>query len=170
MRHGVRLGIDVGSVRVGVAVSDPSGLIATPVTTLPRATEEDTDVSRVAAMVAEREALEVVVGLPRSLDGTEGRAAATARAWAKALHTRLQGVPVRLVDERLTTVDAHRALREAGRRERSSRSVIDQQAAVLILQVALDSERNTGKPAGDVVGGRKPRHRRTKPTSEGQHE
>lgn len=159
MREGVRLGIDVGSVRVGVAVCDPAGMIATPVGTVARSSEDGADLAEVAAEAGARDAIEVVVGLPLGLDGTEGRAAQTARTWAKALAARLGGVPVRLVDERLTTVDAHRAMRDAGRREKSSRTVIDQQAAVLILQVALDSERNSGKPAGELVGGRKPRHR-----------
>ncbi len=154
MRSGVRLGVDVGRVRVGVAVCDPDGTIATPL-----ATVGHQDVQRVADEAREREAIEVVVGLPLGLDGSEGAAAQSARAWAKALRARVGTVPVRLVDERLTTVDAHRAMREAGRRERTTRSVIDQQAAVLILQVALDSERNSGKPAGELVGGRKPRHR-----------
>ncbi len=159
MRQGVRLGIDVGSVRVGVAVCDPSGLIATPVGTFTRSPADGADLAQVAAEVGERGAVEVVVGLPLGLDGAEGRAAQTARAWAGALRARLGGVPVRLVDERLTTADAHRAMRDAGRREKSRRAVVDQQAAVLILQVALDSERNSGKPAGELVGGRKPRHR-----------
>lgn len=157
MRRGVRLGVDVGRVRVGVAVCDPDGMIATPL-----ATVGHSEVRRVADEAAERGAVEVVVGLPLGLDGREGAAAQSARAWAKDLHARMPEIPIRLVDERLTTVDAHRAMREAGRRERTTRSVIDQQAAVLILQVALDSERNSGKPAGELVGGRKPRHRSSK--------
>jgi len=168
MRDGVRIGVDVGSVRVGVSACDPAGLMATPVATLTRAPAKGTDIAQVAQEATDRGAIEVIVGLPLSLSGEEGTAAQTARAWATELHRRLPDIPVRLVDERLTTVDAHRAMREAGLHERSSRAMIDQQAAVLILQVALDSERNSGKPAGVPVGGRKPRHRSRRATAEGQ--
>ncbi|WP_328823305.1 Holliday junction resolvase RuvX [Metallococcus carri] len=156
----MRIGIDVGSVRVGVARSDPDGLIATPHDTFTRDASGDADVRAVAALAAEIAAVEVVVGLPRSLDGSEGAAAAAARDWAARLQRQAPALGIRLVDERLTTVDAHRAMREAGRTTRQTRSVIDQQSAVMILQAALDQERSTGRPAGLVVGGRKPRHRR----------
>ncbi|WP_342779984.1 Holliday junction resolvase RuvX [Leekyejoonella antrihumi] len=164
----MRLGVDVGSVRVGVAACDPAGAIATPVATLTRAPAKGTDLDAVVLEVHDRNAIEVVVGLPLTLSGDEGPAAQIARAWATELHRRLPGVPVRLVDERLTTVDAHRAMRDAGVDQRASRKMIDQQAAVLILQVALDSERNSGNPAGESVGGRKPRHRSRRANAEGQ--
>lgn len=162
-RPGRRVGIDVGSVRVGVAASDPSALLATPVRTVSRDPDEaaaaPTDLEEVAVIVTELEAVEVVVGLPRTLAGEEGAAAEAARTYAGRLSVRIAPVPVRLVDERLTTVDAHRNLRESGVDGRRQRSVVDQAAAVLILQAALDTERNSGRPPGELVrtGGRKPR-------------
>lgn len=146
MRRGVRIGIDAGSVRVGVAACDPDGLIASPVETV---TPEDFD--RIVELVAERGAIEVVVGLPRSLSGREGVSAAAVREYATSLATRLAPVPVRLVDERLTTVTAQRGLRASGVRTRRGRSVVDQAAAVVILQHALDAERATGNPPGQTV-------------------
>lgn len=167
-RRGVRLGVDVGSVRVGVAVSDPDGLLATPVETVPRDPQRipeagDEDLERLAELVAEHAATTVVVGLPRSLSGAESAAAQRARTYASLLAARIAPVPVRLVDERLTTVDAHRVLRESGVAGRRQRSVVDQAAAVLILQSALDAERTSGAPAGEPVGGRR-RKPRTKGT------
>jgi putative Holliday junction resolvase len=164
-RTGVRVGVDVGSVRVGLAASDPSGLLATPVRTVARdrseegSSESAADIAEVAAYVAEASALEVVVGLPRTLAGDEGPAAAEARQYARRLAARVAPVPVRLVDERLTTVDAHRSLRESGVAGRRQRAVVDQAAAVLILQAALDAERSSGRPPGELVrpDGRKPR-------------
>lgn len=159
MRHGIRLGVDVGSVRVGLAVCDPDGLLATPVDTLRRDSDGNSDVQQVAQQAAERDAIEVVVGLPRSLDGHEGAAAQVARDWARLLQSVAPGLPIRLVDERLTTVASHRLLREAEISTRHSRSFVDQQAAVMILQAALDGERSSGAPAGQLLGARKPRHR-----------
>lgn len=129
----MRIGVDVGSVRVGVAVSDPDGILATPVATLPRAAALDD----LVALVAEREAVEVVVGHPRHLSGASGAAAADAEAFAAALRERID-VPVTMVDERLTTVTATRTLAERGVRGKAQRAVIDQAAAVAILQAALD--------------------------------
>lgn len=169
MREGVRLGVDVGAVRVGVAVSDPRGVLASPLETLPRmadadgtarpATTEDADIARLVALAAEHAVVEVVVGLPRALSGTEGRAAQIARAYASVVARCLAPISVRLVDERLTSVDAHRALRESGVSGRRQRAVVDQAAAVLILQSALDEERSSGHPPGEPVrnGRRKPR-------------
>jgi putative holliday junction resolvase len=156
---GVRVGVDVGSVRVGVAVSDPSALLATPVATLARdETDAATDIEQISALVEERAAALVVVGLPRTLAGTEGAAAQAARTYAGRLAVRIAPVPVRLVDERHTTVDAHRSLRASGVDGRRQRAVVDQAAAVLILQAALDAERSSGRPPGELVGtGRKPR-------------
>jgi putative holliday junction resolvase len=162
MRTGIRLGVDVGSVRVGLAASDPGGILATPVRTLDRDLESGADQLAIAAVVREREVLEVVVGLPRSLSGGEGPAAAGARVYATALAVRVSPTPVRLIDERLTTIDAHRQLRDSGVSGRSQRAVVDQAAAVLILQAALDAEKSSGLPPGELVGGRKPRAPRTK--------
>lgn len=148
MRHGVRLGIDPGDARIGVARSDPSGFLATPVETVRRGRG---DLARIAAIAAEEEAVEVVVGLPRSLSGREGPAAAKVREFAGTLARRLAPTPVRLVDERMTTVSAEAMLRDQGRKGGKRRAVVDQAAAVLILQHALDTERTTGNPPGEIV-------------------
>ena len=154
-RRGVRLGVDVGSVRVGLAVSDPSGFLATPVETLRRDVAASSDLDRLVAEAVEREALEVLVGLPRSLSGGEGPAAAAAREYAGRLVERLRAAglatPVRLVDERLSTVAAHQHLRASGVKGRRQRSVVDQAAAVILLQAALDGERSTGQAPGEAV-------------------
>lgn len=138
MSRGVRIGVDVGSVRVGVAASDPDGLLATPVATLARDRRGGSDQAAIAALVAERDAVEVVVGLPRSLSGLDGPAAREARAYADSLAERIRPVPVRYVDERFTTVTAERSLRERGVRGRAQRAVVDQSAAAVLLQSALD--------------------------------
>lgn len=138
---GVRLGVDVGTVRVGVAASDPGGVLASPLTTLARDPLSGADLSRLARLVQERQAVEVVVGLPRSLSGRNGPAARAAREYATALAERIDPIPVRLSDERLTTVAATRRLAEAGIRGRKGRSVVDRSAAVLILQGWLDGAR-----------------------------
>ena len=145
MRSGVRLAVDVGTVRVGVAASDPTGVLASPVTVLRRGT---TDVAAIADLVAEREVIEVVVGLPRTLRGGDSASTTDAREYATALAERLAPVPVRLVDERLSTVTAARRLRAAGRDARAARGVVDAGAAVVILEAALDEERRTGQPPG----------------------
>ncbi len=146
MKPGVRLGVDVGAVRVGVAVSDVSGLLATPLVTLSRDVARGGDLRELAALVDEHAAVEVVVGLPRSLSGAEGRAAVAAREYAGRLATRITPVPVRLADERLTTVIATRTLAGSGVRGKKQRAVVDQAAAVLILQSWLDRERSTERP------------------------
>lgn len=151
---GVRLGIDVGTVRVGVALSDPRGVLATPAATL-----DPEDLETVVRLVLEEAVATIYVGLPRTLRGEEGAAAHAARGYAQSLASRVAPVPVRLVDERLTTVSAHRQLQSSGVRERGRRSIVDQAAAVLILQGALDLESSSGRPAGELVHhGRKPRH------------
>jgi putative Holliday junction resolvase len=150
MERGVRLGVDVGTVRVGVARSDPAGLMAVPVVTLARDTK-GRDLGELAAMVAEHEAVAVVVGLPRRLAGNEGPAAEAARAYARRVARRIAPVPVRLIDERLTTAAADKALRSTGRDARARRAVVDQVAATAILQGALDAERVSGEPAGERV-------------------
>ena len=145
MISGVRLGVDVGSVRVGVARSDPDGVLATPLVTVPR---DGAAVGAVADLVAANQAVEVIVGLPLSLRGRETASTADARQFAAALSVRT-GADVRLLDERLTTVSAQSALRASGRSTRTSRSIVDQVAAVVLLQSALDQERRTGRAAGD---------------------
>jgi putative Holliday junction resolvase len=150
VRAGVRLGLDPGDARIGVARSDPTGFLATPVETVRRGRG---DLSRIARLAAEAEAVEIVVGLPRSLSGGEGPAAARVREFAGALARRVAPVPVRLQDERLTTVSAEAMLRDRGKKGASRRAVVDQAAAVLILQHALDTERETGRPPGEIVTG-----------------
>jgi putative Holliday junction resolvase len=151
----VRIGVDVGSVRVGVAASDPHALLATPVETLARDVRGGADLAALAALARDREAIEMVVGLPRTLAGTEGPAAAAARDYARALARAVDPLPVRLTDERLSTVTATRGLvasaPRAGARKR--RQQVDQAAAVVILQSALDTERATGAPPGELVPG-----------------
>jgi putative Holliday junction resolvase len=136
--------VDVGTVRVGVALSDPGGILATPLATLSRDQRAGADIERLAEFVAEHEVVEVVVGLPRTLAGRHGPAAEAARSYASALAERIAPVPVRLTDERLTTVVATRSLRDSGMRGRRQRAVVDQAAAVQILQSWLDSQRAPG--------------------------
>lgn len=145
MRHGVRLGVDVGDARIGIAQSDPTGFLATPVETVARG---EGDLARIVELAAD--AVEVVVGLPRSLNGREGPAAQKARAFAAELAALLD-VPVRLCDERLSTVTAESVLRERGKKGQKRRKLVDQAAAVVILQNALDTERSTGEAPGETV-------------------
>jgi len=138
---GVWFGVDVGTVRVGVARSDPSGILASPVITLPRDAASDSDLDALAELIAESGAVGVVVGLPITLRGRETESAAMARRYAEALAERISPIPVRHVDERLTTVSAERKLRSGGvRGSRATRAVIDQAAAVELLQGWLDAD------------------------------
>jgi putative Holliday junction resolvase len=139
--------VDPGDARIGVARSDPSGILATPVETVRRGRG---DLRRLRQLVTAEEAVEVVVGLPRSLSGGEGPAAVKTREFAAELAERIAPVPVRLVDERLTTVTAEAMLRDQ-RKGQQRRAVVDQVAAVVILQHALDTERATGSAPGEVV-------------------
>jgi len=148
MRAGVRLAIDVGSVRVGVARSDPDGILASPLTVVRSGPRE---LDEVASLAARADAVEVIVGLPTSLSGREGTAAAAARSFAAELAGRLAPIPVRLVDERFTTTQAHDALRRGGKDSRARRGVVDAAAAAVLLQAALDTERATGHPPGQLV-------------------
>ena len=134
MRPGVRLCVDVGSVRIGVARSDASGTLAVP---LEAVRAGDASVLEVAALVAEWSAVEVIVGYHLTMRGEEGSSAVAAREWADRL-AELIPIPVRLVDERLSTVQAQRALHAGGRSTRQSRSVIDSASAVMVLQAELD--------------------------------
>jgi len=131
-----------------VARCDPDGLLASPLATVARGRG---DLDAIAALTGEQGAMEVIVGLPTGLSGRPGAAAAEARAFAESLAARLAPLPVRLVDERFTTVIAHEALRQGGRGSRQRRTQVDKAAAALILQGALDAERSTGEPAGELV-------------------
>ena len=135
---GVRLGVDVGTVRVGVARSDPHGILATPVATLARDESGELDLDALRDLVLEHQVVEVVVGLPRTLRGAIGSAATAARHYGQLLEARIAPVPVVYIDERLTSVTANRMLAQRGVREKARRSVVDQAAAVTILQVRLD--------------------------------
>jgi putative Holliday junction resolvase len=143
--------VDAGSVRVGVAACDPHAVLAYPLETVRRDERGGSDIARLAALVKDCAAIEVVFGFPRSLSGGEGTAATVARAYAERVARRVAPVPVRLVDERFSTVVAHRSLRDAGMGGRRRRPVVDQAAAVIILQAALDAERASGSPPGVLV-------------------
>ncbi|WP_425585938.1 Holliday junction resolvase RuvX [Streptomyces thioluteus] len=150
VRRGRRIAVDVGDARIGVASCDPDGVLATPVETVP-GRDIPAAHKRLAAVIEEYEPIEVVVGLPRSLSGREGPAAAKVRTFAKELARRVAPVPVRLVDERMTTVTAAQGLRASGVSSKKGRSVVDQAAAVIILQNALETERVSGRPPGEPV-------------------
>ena len=144
----MRIGVDVGDVRIGISQSDPAGMLATPVQTLSRGAG---DLAQIKAAATATAAVEVVVGLPRSLSGGEGPSAVRVRAFAQALAEVVAPVPVRLCDERLSTVSAEAMLRGQGRKGKKRRAVVDQAAAVVILQTALDTERNAGIPPGETI-------------------
>lgn len=154
MDKGVRLGIDVGTVRIGVAASDPDGVMAFPIATVargPRAAHE------LVAMVAEREAQWVFVGLPKHLSGAEGASASDARAFAQEL-AELVDIPVRLVDERLTTTSAARAMSSAGKSAKDQRASIDAAAAAVLLESALDIDRSGNLGTVTIGVPRKEKH------------
>jgi putative Holliday junction resolvase len=152
--RGARLGVDVGSVRVGIAVCDPDGILATPLVTLPRDTRNHdgvtpSDIAAIAALVAEYAVVEVVVGLPINLAGKEGPAATVTRGYADRLAKHIDPIPIRLTDERMSTVTASRRLAERGVRGKRQRAVVDQAAAVEILQGWLDARRVDMRRGGD---------------------
>lgn len=175
MRQGIRLGIDVGAARIGVARSDPAGSLAVPVETIHltkssaakaakannaskksagksgRGAKTD-PINRVSELVLEYEVLEVLVGYPLGLSGKKGPAAELAEEFAVKVAVKVAPTPVRLLDERLSTVQAQQNLHSAGISTRQGRSMVDQAAAVIILQTALDAERSTGTPVGTIVG------------------
>jgi putative Holliday junction resolvase len=148
--RGRRLGVDVGTVRIGVATSDPDGILATPVETV-RRDRSDKHLRRLAQLADELEAVEVVVGLPRTLADRSGPSARDAIELAEQRARRIAPTPVRLSDERLTTVSAQRLLRDAGIRAKGQRAMIDQAAAVGILQNWLDQRRAALAAHGEVV-------------------
>ncbi|MDT4913481.1 MAG: putative pre6S rRNA nuclease [Pseudonocardiales bacterium] len=139
---GIWFAVDVGSVRVGVARSDPRGVLAVPVTTLARDPAGDQDIAELAGLLAEYEAVGVVIGLPRTLAGREGPSAEMARDYGARLASRVAPLPVAFLDERLTTVSAQRKLHQGGIRGRAGRAVIDQAAAVELLQHWLELRRS----------------------------
>jgi putative Holliday junction resolvase len=142
------LGIDLGSRRIGVAVSDTTGTLASPLEVVERCGDELGDHRRLGEIVAEYEAEVVVVGLPLSLDGSEGPAAVGYRAEAERLDDHLS-VPVETYDERFTTVTAEQQLRDAGVRGPARREVIDKVAAAVLLQAWLDARDLPPWPPGE---------------------
>ncbi|WP_437584934.1 Holliday junction resolvase RuvX [Paramicrobacterium sp. CJ85] len=149
-RTGVRIGIDVGKARIGVSRSDLHGMLATPVETVARDHSGDADLARLRAIIDEADAFEVIVGLPLSLSGAHTPSTDDAVDFATRLADRID-TPVRLVDERLSTVSAHSALHSSGRTHKGSRKIVDQVAAVIILQHAMDAEKTTLTPPGTLV-------------------
>ena len=135
MPKGVRLACDVGSVRIGIAKSDFHGILATPLDAIPAG---DSSITQVNSLIDEYKAIELIVGLPLMMNGTEGASAQMARDWATQLEAQTT-IPIRMVDERLTTVQAQRGLHAAGRTVKNSRASIDSASAVVLLQSVLDS-------------------------------
>jgi putative holliday junction resolvase len=158
--QGAKLGVDVGMVRVGLAACDPDSILATPVRTLSRDAKKNSDIRIVVREVAERNAVEVFVGLPRTMKGAEKASAEMARAYAGILVEALAAadldIPVRLIDERLTTVSAHQSLHAAGVDSRDHRKLVDQVAAAGILQHAIDMEKSRNSTVGSLVAPRRP--------------
>ena len=142
-RPGRAVGVDLGAKRIGIAVSDSAGTLATPRGTLTRSGDATRDRRALVDLVVEEEAATVVVGHPLSLDGSRGPAARAAEAEAEALSALLEdrGVTVELFDERLTTVSAHQALTAGGTKGRNQRAVVDQTAAAVMLMAWLDGRR-----------------------------
>lgn len=153
--QGIKLGVDVGTVRVGVAICDRDSILATPYKTLDRNARKNSDVRVIANLVEELGAVQVIVGLPRTLKGEERASAKMAvdyaRLLAGELAARAVDVPVNLVDERLSSVIAHRNLHEAGMSSRNHRKVVDQVAAAGILQHAIDMQKARGADVGSRV-------------------
>jgi putative Holliday junction resolvase len=138
------LGVDFGQARIGVAVSDELGMLAHPLETIPAARLEAA-VKRIAELAREKDVSQVVIGLPRHMNGDIGTAAADVKAFAEKLQP-LLNCPIVMWDERLSTTAAHRALRDAGQKTRRTRGVIDQVAAQMILQGYLDSQQSVSPP------------------------
>ncbi|MFC8302467.1 Holliday junction resolvase RuvX [Specibacter sp. NPDC057265] len=153
--QGVKLGVDVGMVRVGLACCDAGGILATPVKTLSRDVKKNSDVKVVLKEALARQACQIFVGLPRTMKGEEKASAQMARSYAAVLATLLAeaglDIPVHLIDERLTTVSAHQSLHQAGMSSREHRKVVDQVAAVEILQHALDMQKARNANVGERV-------------------
>ncbi len=153
--QGTKLGVDVGTVRVGVAICDRDGILATPYKTLDRNTKKNSDVRVIASLAQELGAVQVIVGLPRTMKGEEHASARMANDYAELLVAEFAGremdVAVNLLDERLSSVTAHRNLHEAGMSSRNHRKVVDQVAAAGILQHAIDMQKARGTDVGSRV-------------------
>lgn len=150
MQRGVRIGLDIGSVRIGVAYSDPDGIMAMPVATVEAGSNALPDIEN---LIREYSAAVVYVGNPVNLAGQSTMSTAAAHKFAGQLASNLSSaIEVRLVDERLSTVSAQRGMQAAGKSVKASRSVIDQAAAVIILEQALEIEKKSEGRAGQLVG------------------
>lgn len=150
MRPGRRLAVDVGKVRVGLSISDYHGILASPLTNVSRLADDIETATAILTAVAGEELLEIYVGLPLTMSGTHSASTSDAIALAKALAS-VSETPVRMIDERLTTVSASAALRASGKNSKSGRGVIDQVAATEILEQALSFERNNSELAGQEI-------------------
>jgi putative Holliday junction resolvase len=154
MLRGVRFGVDVGSVRIGVAKCDPDGMLATPLETIAAG---ETAIPKIIDLILEHAPIAVYIGNPLSLNGQVTQSTIGASEFALALvsaiagHPEIEEIEVRLIDERLSTVSAQRGLHEVGRTQKTSREVIDQAAAIIILEHALGSEKRQGDFAGIEV-------------------
>lgn len=153
--RGRKLGVDVGTVRVGIAICDPDGILATPFKTVRRDARKNFDVGLVARLAEEENIVQIFVGLPRTMKGEEHASARMASDYAGLLAAALEGrgldIPVHLVDERLTTVSAHRSLHQAGMSSRDHRKVVDQVAAAGILQQAIEMQKARRADVGSRV-------------------
>jgi putative Holliday junction resolvase len=147
VRTGRRLAIDVGKVRIGVAASDFHSILASGVATVQRGDDLETAVSELVQLIVEIEPIEIYVGYPISLSGMGSSSASDAVVLASALSAKV-GVPIRLIDERLTTVTAANALKASGRDSKSGRKFIDQIAATVILEQAMEMEKHSDSEPG----------------------
>jgi putative Holliday junction resolvase len=147
VRLGRRLAIDIGKARIGVAISDHHAILASGLETIPRTEGSKEDIDQILKLVIEHEVIEIYVGLPISLNGTENQSTSEAREFAEDISQGTE-VPVRFIDERLTTVSAANALKTSGRDSKSGRKIIDQIAATVILEQALEIERTSGMNPG----------------------
>ena len=151
MRSGRRLAVDVGKVRVGLALSDFHGILASPLQNLARQAEDADTVKLILEAVSDEDILEIYVGLPVSMGGSATASTDDAIAIAQQLAS-IASMPVRMIDERLTTVSATAALRSSGKNSKDGRKVIDQVAATMILEQALAIEKNTDREPGIALG------------------
>ncbi|MDT3767682.1 Holliday junction resolvase RuvX [Gleimia hominis] len=154
-RAGVRIGVDYGGARIGVAVTDPAGRFALPHETVARSKWGE-DVDQIADLAEQLAAIEIVVGLPKHLSGASGASAKSARKFAHKLGSACPQLRVCMVDERLTTSTAHEQLAAAGIDNRRRKDKVDQVAATVILEQAIEIERRTGKEPGETISRGRP--------------
>lgn len=150
MRSGRRLAVDVGKVRVGLAISDFHGILASPLQNVARQAEDSETIGLILQAIADESILEIYVGLPVAMSGNSTASTADAISIATAL-AEASSMPVFMIDERLTTVSATAALRSSGKNSKDGRKVIDQIAATMILEQALAIEKNTGRVPGTTL-------------------